>query len=65
MHESAAARQLAEVAKMMNADPKTVSRWQREGRFTEYRTPGGHRRIDEAEVMAYLQPKQYPARVAG
>jgi excisionase family DNA binding protein len=48
---------VGEVAKMLSVDPKTVTRWQSQGKFTEYRTPGGHRRIDQAEVMAYLQPR--------
>jgi excisionase family DNA binding protein len=48
---------IGEVGKMMGVDPKTVTRWQIEGKFTEYRTPGGHRRVDESEVVAYLQPK--------
>lgn len=58
---------VGDVAKMIGADPKTVTRWQAEGKFTEYRTPGGHRRFDEAEVIAYLQPKPRgaPAEAAG
>jgi excisionase family DNA binding protein len=46
-----------EVAKMFSVDPKTVARWSKTGKFTEYRTPGGHRRYDMAEVLAFLQPK--------
>jgi excisionase family DNA binding protein len=46
-----------EVAKTFNVDPKTVARWSKAGKFTEYRTPGGHRRYDIEEVEAYLKPK--------
>ena len=46
-----------EVAKMFSVDPKTVGRWSKIGKFTDYRTPGGHRRYDMAEVLAFLQPK--------
>jgi excisionase family DNA binding protein len=54
---------VGEVAKMLAVDPKTATRWQIEGRFTEYRTPGGHRRFDESEVVAFLQPRR--AKVTG
>jgi excisionase family DNA binding protein len=56
---------VGEVAKMMDVDPKTVARWQNHGKFTEYRTPGGHRRVDEAEVVAYLQPRPRRVEAAG
>lgn len=44
-----------EVAKLFRVDPKTLGRWEREGRFTRYRvqvirTPGNHRRFLKADI---------------
>jgi excisionase family DNA binding protein len=44
----------AEVATMFRVDPKTVTRWAKDGRITSIRTPGGHRRYRETEVRALL-----------
>lgn len=45
----------AEVAALFRVDPKTVTRWARDGRLTALRTLGGHRRYRETEVMALLR----------
>jgi excisionase family DNA binding protein len=45
----------AEVAAMFRVDPKTVTRWARDGRLTAVRTLGGHRRYREAEVFSLLR----------
>lgn len=40
-----------EVAQLFRVDPKTVHRWDKEGKFSEsWRTPGGHRRFPKGEV---------------
>ncbi len=44
----------AEVSVMLRVDPKTVTRWARAGKLSSVRTPGGHRRYDEREVLKYL-----------
>lgn len=44
----------AEVARLWNVDPKTVTRWAKAGRLHSVRTPGGHRRFYAAEVYALL-----------
>jgi excisionase family DNA binding protein len=44
----------AEVAAIFRVDPKTVTRWARDGRLTAVRTLGGHRRYRETEVLALL-----------
>lgn len=51
----------AEVASMFRVDPKTVTRWARDGRLTAVRTLGGHRRYLESEVLGLLRA----ARSAG
>jgi excisionase family DNA binding protein len=43
-----------EVAVMFRVDPKTVTRWARDGKLTSIRTLGGHRRYREAEIRARL-----------
>ena len=43
-----------EVAALFRVDPKTVTRWAKQGRLTSIRTPGNHRRYREAEVRAFL-----------
>jgi excisionase family DNA binding protein len=45
----------SQVAKMLNVNPRTVSRWAREGRIQHVRTPGGQHRFWRAEIDAYLE----------
>lgn len=45
----------AEVAAIFKVDPKTVTRWAKDGKLTSIRTLGGHRRYNEAEVNALLK----------
>jgi excisionase family DNA binding protein len=40
----------AEVAQVFGVDPKTITRWARQGRIAAHRTFGGHRRFSVAEV---------------
>ncbi|TJZ79562.1 BldC family transcriptional regulator [Rhodococcus oryzae] len=44
-----------QVAALFHVDPKTVTRWAHAGRLGSLRTPGGHRRFRESEVMELLQ----------
>ncbi|WP_072691343.1 BldC family transcriptional regulator [Rhodococcus marinonascens] len=44
-----------QVAVLFHVDPKTVTRWAHAGRLGSLRTPGGHRRFREAEVMQLLR----------
>ncbi len=48
----------AEVAAMLRVDPKTVTRWARAGKLSSIRTPGGHRRYSESEVLGFLRSPQ-------
>lgn len=43
-----------EVAAMFRVDPKSVTRWAKQGRLSSIKTPGGHRRFKESEVRALL-----------
>lgn len=44
----------ADVAAMFSVNPKTVARWSTAGILQSIRTPGGHRRYREADVVALL-----------
>jgi len=45
---------VGEVADLFRVDPKTVTRWAKEGRLPCIRTLGGHRRYPEAKVRQLL-----------
>lgn len=47
-----------EVAEMFGVHPNTVMRWADEGILTDIRTPGGHRRYRESEVLGLLRAQQ-------
>lgn len=44
-----------EVASKFRVDPKTVTRWAATGRIGSIRTPGGHHRFRESEVLGLLR----------
>ena len=54
----------SEVANIFRVDPKTVTRWAKEGKLTAIRTLGGHRRYEEPEVRA-LYERTRASRVGG
>jgi excisionase family DNA binding protein len=43
-----------EVAVLFRVDAKTVGRWAAAGRIASIRTPGGHRRFRESQVLSLL-----------
>jgi excisionase family DNA binding protein len=44
-----------EVAKVFRVEPKTVSRWDKEGKLSSIRTPGGHRRFRSEHIRELLE----------
>jgi excisionase family DNA binding protein len=48
----------AEVATLFHVDPKTVTRWAKQGKLRSIRTLGNHRRYYESEVRALLTGSQ-------
>lgn len=43
-----------EVARLFRVDPKTVTRWAKDGKLPYIRTLGGHRRYPEASIRKLL-----------
>lgn len=48
----------AKVAKLVDVDPLTITRWANAGKLTAERTPGGHRRYRESEVRALAKARK-------
>lgn len=43
-----------DVGRLFGVEPKTVTRWEKEGLLRSVRTPGGHRRYPVDQVRALL-----------
>lgn len=48
----------AEVALLFRVDPKTVTRWAKEGKLESIRTLGGHRRYPTEQIRMVLRARQ-------
>lgn len=44
-----------EVAKKFRVDPKTVTRWAKDGKLPSINTPGGHKRFRTSTVNKFLE----------
>ncbi len=51
----------SEVGRWFGVDPKTVSRWARDGQLACFKTLGGHRRFKESDVKALYERRQVAA----
>jgi excisionase family DNA binding protein len=49
-----------EVSSLLQANPSTVIRWIDNGQLRAYRTPGGHRRIRERDLVVFLRTFNMP-----
>jgi excisionase family DNA binding protein len=45
---------VGQVAELFRVDPKTVTRWARDGKLPYLATPGGHRRFSEKLIAQYM-----------
>lgn len=56
-----------DVARMLQVDPSTVSKWIDKQTLIAYRTPGGHRRVRRGDLLTFLRAHEMPipAEVAG
>jgi excisionase family DNA binding protein len=44
-----------EVASLLQVDPSTVVKWVNSGKLHAFKTPGGHRRVQAKELVAFLR----------
>lgn len=49
-----------EVSRLLHVNPRSVINWIEQGLLASYRTPGGHRRIQREELLAFLRKHQIP-----
>jgi len=49
-----------EVAQLVHVSPSAVLRWIDQGLLKAFRTPGGHRRVDQLALVAFLRFHQMP-----
>ncbi len=49
-----------EVAELVRASPTAVLRWIDQGELRAFRTPGGHRRVQSQELVAFLKSRNMP-----
>lgn len=49
-----------DLAKVCKVSLRTVIRWVDEGKLISFRTPGGHRRVREADLLKFLDHYQIP-----
>ena len=49
-----------DLAKVCKVSLRTVIRWVDEGKLTSFRTPGGHRRVREEDLLKFLDRYQIP-----
>jgi excisionase family DNA binding protein len=54
----------AEIGRILRVDPKTVTRWARDGKLAAVRTPGGHWRFPVAVVLAFLREMGFEDQAA-
>ncbi len=48
------------IAKILHVDPGSVANWIDQGLLTAHRTPGGHRRVNPDNLVAFLKAHQMP-----
>src|SRR5947208_334405 len=44
-----------EVGVMLQMDPSSIVKWVNDGKLPAYRTPGGHRRIKQSDLLTFLK----------
>lgn len=49
-----------DVAVMLQADPSTVSKWIDKRLLVAFRTPGGHRRVRQPDLISFLKEHDMP-----
>src|SRR5512145_3304763 len=49
-----------DIARLLQVDPSTVSKWIDRGILLAFRTPGGHRRVRSTDLRTFLIAHQMP-----
>lgn len=49
-----------DVSRMLSCDLTTVIKWVNEGKLKAYKTPGGHRRIEDADLTDFVKKFKLP-----
>lgn len=49
-----------QVGALLQVNPSSVNKWVKDGRMPAFRTPGGHRRIRAADLVAFLTEHSMP-----
>jgi excisionase family DNA binding protein len=49
-----------EVSRLLHVNPRSVINWIEQNLLPSYRTPGGHRRIRQEDLLAFLRKHQIP-----
>jgi excisionase family DNA binding protein len=50
----------SQVARLCHVTANTVANWIDAGRLSAYRTPGGHRRVREADLRSFMKSNGFP-----
>lgn len=48
------------IARLLKVDPGSIANWIDQGRLKAHRTPGGHRRVTNADLREFLQKQEIP-----
>ena len=48
------------IAKMLDVYPSTIANWIDEGKLAAFNTPGGHRRVLEPDLIAFIKKHHMP-----
>jgi excisionase family DNA binding protein len=48
------------IARLLDVNPSSVANWVDQGLLLAHRTPGGHRRISEADLVRFLKDHKMP-----
>ncbi|MBN1960318.1 MAG: response regulator [Deltaproteobacteria bacterium] len=49
-----------QVGSLLQVNPSSINKWVKDGRIPAFRTPGGHRRIRAADLVAFLMQHKMP-----
>lgn len=49
-----------QVGALLQVNPSSINKWVKDGRIPAFRTPGGHRRIRAADLVAFLMQHKMP-----